>query len=151
MDEILSSKTATNDFISLFLGKRIGFGSARSVYEHRFDKTLVIKVETACKSFQNVEEWEVWEIAQNDKKLKNWFAPCVAISDCGAILLQKKTVPAYRKDYPKEIPKCFGDLKYDNFGMLDGRFVCNDYGTFIISNGIRQGFKKAIWWGEESS
>ena len=146
MDEILSSKVGTQDFISLFLGRRIGSGISRNVYEHAFDETLVIKVELYAQSFQNITEWKAWDVVQSDKKLKNWFAPCVAISDCGTVLLQKKAEPIHKKDYPKQVPKCFGDLKYDNFGMLNGKFVCVDYGNFLISNGIAHGLKKASWW-----
>ena len=134
------------DFIKLFCGKKIGAGSARVVYECSIDESLVIKIEENGGSSQNVKEWEVWQEMQYHKDMKKWFAPCVYISPCGIVLVQKKVTPAYKKHYPKRVPKCLGDLKYQNFGMMDGRFVCFDYGTFLASNGVNPGTKKAEWW-----
>lgn len=132
----------------ILLGDFIGSGAARRVYACKLDPTLVVKIETAAGSFQNVKEWEVWQELQYNKAINKWFAPCVAISACGTVLLQKRAEPAYRKHYPKKVPRCLGDLKYANYGMLQGKFVCFDYGTFLSSNGINPGFKKAVWWGE---
>lgn len=137
------------DFIRLFAGEKLGTGSARSVYAFRFDSKYVLKIEEPSGSFQNVKEWEIWNEVKENKELKKWFAPCLSISPCGMVLLQRRVMPAYPRDYPKKIPKPFGDLKHQNYGMMEGRFVCCDYGTFISSNGVSSGWKKAAWWNEE--
>lgn len=144
--QFLESKTITRDLADILLGNKIGSGMSREVFECRIDKTLVVKIEQSSGSFQNVKEWEMWQEIQHIKELHRWFAPCVSISACGTVLLQKKAVTPYKKDYPKKVPKCIGDLKYQNFGMYNGKFVAIDYGSLISSNGLRTGMKKADWW-----
>jgi len=84
-----------------------------------------------------------------DTNIAKWFAPCVAISDCGMFLLQKRIEKIPKNQYPKYIPSFFGDLKYGNFGMLNGQFVCCDYAGFILSSMAHKWsgkLKKADWW-----
>ena len=81
------------DFIKLFCGKCIGNGCYRQVYEHKFDDSLVIKIECADnKVFCNIREWTIWsELPENE--MKRYFAPCIDISENGLILIQKRTKP----------------------------------------------------------
>lgn len=153
MNDILESKTLTRDFISLFLGKRLGGGMSRQVYLCRQDHTAVIKVEAQSGRFQNVLEWEVWQTVK-ETKLKKYFAPCIAISDCGTILIQKRADPLRKEEYPKKIPVFFGDTKYQNFGKIGKQFVCIDYGTAHIpalNKNLTNKLKKADFWDEQEN
>ena len=78
------------------------------------DPTLVIKFEVEPKSFQNVYEWHTWDRVKEYKPVAKWFAPCVNISECGTILLQKRTTPVPNKMLPKKVPAFFIDLKRSN-------------------------------------
>lgn len=94
-------------------------------------------------------EWEIWEIVQYTKYAK-YFAPCVAISQNGQFLIQKRAEQIPRAQYPKTIPSFFADIKYENFGKIGKNFVCIDYGTMVIRimNNIIEGpkkYRKADW------
>lgn len=141
----INSRTVQLDIYDCILGKEIGRGMSRIVYEHRTDPTLVVKIETQGGSFQNVREAELWfEIA--DTPFKKWFAPIVYVSACGTVILQKKCAPCQKEKYPGKIPIFFTDTKYDNFGILDGKFVCFDYGTIPFTMDWKNKLKKANWW-----
>lgn len=146
-DPILNSEIITRDFINLFCDKLIGSGSARYVYDCSMDKTVVIKVETGAESFQNQMEWKLWNEVK-DTPFEKYFAPCVHISPCGTVLIQKKVEMIPKKDYPDRVPHFFYDRKYQNYGLYEKRFVCFDYGTHVITNGFTKKLKKADWWDE---
>lgn len=136
--------TVSKDFLDLFAGKRIGSGIARTVYECNLDKTLVVKVEMRAQNFQNVQEWENWRWLKDVKKVASWLAPCVAISPCGIVLLQKRTKPVEKDELPKLIPKFLTDTKVGNFGKLNGKIVCHDYAQIITSTPLNN--RKIEWW-----
>lgn len=129
---------------SLLCSELIGRGSARKVYACRVDPTLVVKIEKGGRSFQNVSEWEIWDYGYDE--FSKWLAPCVQISSCGGILLQKRAEPLRDSDLPERIPAFLTDIKKENFGMLNGRVVCVDYGTMIarVTDASRR-LVKARW------
>lgn len=128
-------------------GKRLGNGIARDVYVFAPDPTLVIKIETASRRFQNVNEWTIWDRVQHFKPLAHWFAPCVAISCSGGVMLQKRVNPADDAALPDRIPAFFSDNKRANWGVFEGRPVCCDYGSHtMLENGMTRRMKKADWW-----
>lgn len=127
---------------SLLCGSLIGKGAARDVYDCRLDADYVVKLETTSVSFQNVEEWQTWWWLENYPHKSKWFAPCKFISTCGYALLQRKTVPIPTKQLPKKIPFYLSDIKPENFGLLDGKIVCIDYGTVLSA--IRQAPNRLI-------
>lgn len=133
------------DFINVFCGGKIGEGMSRVVYKNRLDPTTVIKVERDAGNFQNVVEYMFWQEIQWYKPMAKWYAPVVSISPCGIVLIQKKVEPTSYKDYPKKVPAFFRDIKHENFGMLDGKLVCFDYGTSLFSKGFSKKLKKADW------
>jgi hypothetical protein len=133
------------EFVDLFLGAEIGSGMSRQVYEFNLDKTMVVKHETGD-AFQNMIEWEIWKAVQ-ETPMKKWFAPCHAISPNGQFLIQSRVEQIPRKQYPKKIPDFFHDTKYQNFGMLNGKFVCFDYGTMnLIRENWNKKMVKVDWW-----
>ena len=98
---------------------------------------LVLKVDKNGES-ENKNEWRVWNQIKNTDKAA-WFAPCVDLTKDGLIMV--RTYPLDRRGYPDEVPGFFGDIKYRNFGILNGIFVCHDY-QYILGG---SGMKKAKW------
>ncbi len=138
--------TVSKDLLSLVVGDKIGYGLGREVYEYLPDKSLVIKFETKAKSFQNITEWETWQRCQWVIGIHQWFAPCISISDCGTILLQKRTHTVDVLKYPDKIPAFLSDTKVSNYGFIGRQFVCHDYGTHLMmENGMTKRMRKVNW------
>lgn len=154
MTELAISEFLKNELFGAVCGKLLGSGSARQVYEHKFDPTVVIKFELNAGSFQNIIEWETWQRIVKIEELAKWFAPCVMISPNGAVLVQRRTRPA--SQYPDKVPAFFTDLKLQNFGVIaspeaddntQGQFVCHDYGLHLmLEKGMTKRMRKADWW-----
>lgn len=144
------SEFIKNEAYRLLCGRMIGEGQFRKVYICNFDPTLVVKVEEMAGNFSNVFEWELWHkhISKCDwaKKL---YAPPVSISPSGAIMIQKRTKPA--TEFPDWTPSIWTDMKRTNYGMLEGRLVCHDFGhTSIPEVGLGEKMKVSLshWWDE---
>lgn len=125
-----------NSILSLFVGDKIGSGASRDVYSLLHRPDCVLKVEFEARTFNNQTEWLVWE-EMRGWPIADWFAPCVDIDSYGNVLIQKRTKPfrcekdfhaALTKTRGGVVPAVFDDVHYGNFGMLDGRVVCHDYG-----------------------
>jgi hypothetical protein len=141
----------TTDFVhkelfNLVCGDLIGEGAFRKVYAHRGDPTVVVKVEEGGRSFSNIIEWETWQQLQY-MKLGEWLAPCLDISSAGSVLIQRRALPVRRGELPDRVPKIFTDLKIENWGMLDGKVVCVDYGNLIFP--APSATRKAEWWSKD--
>lgn len=143
VNEIIDSRTINFDFIDLFLGNKIGVGVAREVYTCKSDPSIVIKIEYPQESFQNILEWEFWEKFSHDKEIKKWLAPCIAISQAGTILVQKRIEPVRESELPEKVPGFLTDLKKENFGKIGRQLVCVDYGHTITS--VDKRIKKVSW------
>ncbi len=137
----------STDLFNFMCGKWLGGGIGRGVYVLGIDESVVIKVETANHSFQNIMEWEVWEALELDETdAMDWFAPCHYISPCGTILIQARTKPMDKSQAPKKLPSYFTDVKYQNFGWYDGRIVAHDYGYHnFVSLGSKCKLRRADW------
>lgn len=140
------------DFLNLFCGDQIGEGQGRRVYEYRPDpQRLVIKVETSAGSFQNIVEWEMWNLLSNrNSKWAKWFAPCVQIGSCGTVLIQRRTQTSDRPA-PRKVPEIFNDMKPENFGWLDRQFVCHDYGFNLFGHHAMHKVRLIAprWWDDD--
>lgn len=146
-EEIHELPVSARDLAALFLGKKLGSGMSRDVYEFTFNRDYVVKVENSSGSFQNIIEWEIWNNVQYMPSVSKWFAPCVNISPCGVFLIQRKVIQQDPKKYPKKVPYFFKDTKYENFGTVDGKLVCCDYGTFLREDHFNtKRMKNADWW-----
>lgn len=124
---------------NLLCGERIGGGAHRDVYECRIRKDLVVKVESGdYRYFANIFEQKFWADNQYDESVKKWLAPTEYLSPDGRILLQKKCDPL-PSDYklPEKLPAFLTDFKRKNFGLLNGKFVCLDYGITISNPSTR--------------
>lgn len=138
-------KAAFEAGFNLLCGEQLGEGSHRRVFACKLDPTLVVKVETAedHRSFANVHEHRNWDLLQDCKEASRWLAPVVAISPCGLVLLQKRTVDLRPKELPAKMPSFLTDLKPENYGLLDGRIVCRDYSMVITLAHLRM--RKVNW------
>lgn len=125
----------------MLCGDFIGQGSTRKVYHCRTNDSYVVKIEVTVGSFQNVSEWNTWAWLQGGPMAK-WLAPVEFISPCGLILMQRKVEPARKSDLPKRLPEFLCDLKPENFGFMDGRLVCCDYGT--VASAIRTASRRLV-------
>ncbi len=144
--EYFKHNAITADFFPLICGDLLGEGSGRAVYECRLDPTIVIKFETGSRHFQNVMEWFVWERVHFVDEVKDWFCPCVSISACGTILIQKKAANARAKELPNRVPAYFTDFKVENWGIYLGKPVIRDYGTHLmLENGMTKRMKSVDW------
>lgn len=147
----------SREFFDSFCGEKIGCGISREVYEHRHDKSLVVKIAYACRGFQNIHEWDLWtQLSEGKSAWVKWLAPCTWISDSGSVLFQKKVKPVpYDFILPTSVPRILSDFKRDNYGIYKNRFVCCDYGRHdsvyegCYPRGKREQLKKAIWLGAE--
>lgn len=120
------SSPVQHELNTLFLGEKIGEGEFRAVYEHGFDPSLVVKIEDDVRRvFCNVAEWQLWQEAQSRPSIARWLAPCVAISQSGSVLIQKRTKPVTKM--PDEMPDIFCDMHLGNVGRYRGRVVVHDY------------------------
>lgn len=144
--EGLFNRVVESDFFQLICGEMIGKGSFRQVWSCLIDPSVVIKIENGAGSFSNIHEWDVWCDAEDrGDEIRKWFAPCVSISPCGSVLVQKRTRPA--RKYPDMIPAFMADTKRQNFGMYGRNFVAHDYGNHRLYNsGFTKRMKKADWW-----
>jgi len=143
--EFFNSNPLSRDLFELVTGDRVGIGQYRTVYKSLLVPDEVLKFEYTAKSFSNVQEMDIWERIALTKFAK-WFCPCVSISSCGTILIQKYARDVEDHEYPDEIPVFFTDVKKSNFGMYKGNFVCRDYGAnLLIEKGLSNKLKKVIW------
>lgn len=144
---MISQLTQYEDLQSLVFGEILGIGVHRKVAVYKPDPTLVIKCAVETPNINTLED-EMWMMIR-DTSIAKWFAPCVEISDCGMFLLQKRTEPCPKDKYPTKIPSFFGDLKYRNFGLLNGKFVCHDYASFMYTSMSHKWSERLVtahWW-----
>lgn len=144
--EYFRANVFTMDMFHLICGRKLGEGAYRAVYGCAYDDSLVVKFEIPSKSFSNAAEWRIWEDVRDHKKTRKWLAPCINISNCGSILIQKRTQPL-PKDYEltKKIPDWLCDVKRSNWGLLDGKLVCHDYGNHQCPADKQKLVKTSFW------
>ena len=133
------------EYKDVLLGKKIGFGAYRTVYECSLNKEYVVKIENDNNGFSNMREWKVWEEVEYTPFAK-WFAPCIMISDNGLVLIQKKVTA--KEKLPNKIPYFFTDVKPENFGYIDGKFVCCDYGSLMYQRTWSEKKTRDPKWGD---
>jgi hypothetical protein len=147
MVESYFPNTVSRDLYSLCVGKEIGYGVHRKVFEWLPDPSLVVKFEVGGQSFANIIEWETWNRVKDVIDVHHWFAPCVSISSCGSVLLQKKASPVSLDELPKLLPAYLSDTKRTNFGRIGKRVVCIDYGSHaMFENGMTKRMRKVNWY-----
>lgn len=141
--------TVARDLLELVRGELLGEGAGRQVHRCALRPDIVLKFETGARSFQNAVEWTAWRKVQGLPSLAAWFAPCVAVSACGSVLAQRYAEPFAGPDdprLPRSVPAAFTDLKVENWGTIDGRAVCVDYGVLLMGVAFTTRTRRAAWW-----
>ena len=133
------------------IGKELGSGMNREVYEYGGNPQFVVKIEVNPNGyFQNVMEYNFWDAVRDAPDMLKWIAPCVRISPHGNYLIQERTMPVTLKELQKKLPKVptyLSDFKEPNWGRLpNGRIVCHDYGTHRAVGACSTKLVKAHWW-----
>ena len=146
MSSYTDSSAVQREAINMLCTRHIGGGSTREVWTSGLLPDCVVKLESGDQNFQNVLEWETWQQVK-DTKFASWFAPCKHISACGVVLVQTLTTVPGMSDLPEKMPAFFCDFKRSNYGMLNGKLVCHDYGLMysLIHNGLTKRMRKADW------
>lgn len=148
LGRILRDSRCHTDIFNRVFGKLLGRGAHRMVFEYApAPRKWVIKVDVGNRN-ANIMEEETWAHVQYTKMGK-WFAPVSELSHGGRLILQRRCVMVTDKSkYPKKVPDFFTDLKYKNWGTLDGRFVCLDYANSLaMTKGLFTGkMQTANWW-----
>lgn len=135
------------DAFNLLCGRKIGYGMTRQVFECNIDKKYVVKVENdePRSHFQNIMEWMVWRrVCGTD--IEKWFAPVHEMSPDGRLLLMHRTTPVSGMHMPNKMPSFFTDFKSSNYGLLNGKVVCHDYGSHLLmERGMTKSLKTVKW------
>lgn len=150
VNDMFSGHAVSEDLFRMLCSDLLGSGISRHVYRVNSDllggvlKGCVFKFEMGD-GFQNITEWQVWnEVAGSSHE--PWFAPCVAISPCGQVLIQREVKELGIGSLPDKVPAHFTDLKRENWGMYRKHPVCFDYGYHrIFENGLTNRMRKARW------
>lgn len=130
------------DFTDFFCGDRIGEGCSRSVYEYRIDTRYVVKIDRT-NLFNNVAEWDIWQ-SLKDSDHGKYLAPCLSLSSCGRVMLQRRTHSIKFSQLPDKIPAFFADTKLQNWGRIGKNIVCHDYANHAFYAGGNR-MVKATW------
>lgn len=140
-------KLAYEGAFNLLCGRLIGEGSFRKVFECKMDPALVVKVEKEDdgeRNFMNVREYTAWDYWSHCPDVQKWLAPCVSLSPCGLVLLQRRTEPLRRSELPKKLPRFLTDHQLGNYGKLKGKIVCHDYAMLVFDCSTT--LRKVEWW-----
>lgn len=137
--------TVQKDLLRMIIGKEIGAGASRRVYELRHNAEYILKVEEGSYDFGNVLENELWNTVSYTDFAK-WLAPVESISPCGTCLIMARTEPVPKDQLPKFVPDWLTDIKQSNWGLYKGRVVCHDYGlNMSMQNGVTKKVRRADW------
>lgn len=136
-----------NQAIKMWCGELLAKGVNRNVYELKFNRNWVVKIQIS-NNFDNVLEWEIYKAVQYCDSQEKWFAESLCITESGMVLVQRRATFPAKKEYPKLIPKFFTDMKYQNYGFINGQFVCVDYSNVLsmLFGLAPNGMRRAKWW-----
>lgn len=138
------------DIVDFLIGKNLGNGETRKVYDCSFDPNNVVKIEIPNRDdfqFDNVAEFQLWiNLRTRFPEYAKFLAPCIRLSCASRILIQKKTTPIDKKELPKSIPYFLADTHINNWGRIGKFVVCHDYANHSFYAKIpRKKFYKPSW------
>lgn len=145
---IIKNVKSVSEFKKQYCGQHLGEGTHRDVYVFTKDHKWVVKIEKDMSDLQfiNAMEWQNWNWNLYFEVLNKFLAPCLTISKCGRILIQrraKREIDGGSSKYPTHLPNWITDIKRQNFGWIGKRFVCIDYPHLI---NIQFRMRKAKYW-----
>jgi hypothetical protein len=125
--------------LNLLVGRCLGQGAYRRVYELRHAPDLVIKLEYSH-DLANAAEWMAWRELSGTEWGK-WLAPCVSIDEFTGALVQKRARDLTDAEWAalREYPAFLGDAGRRNWGWYEGRPVMRDYAfNHLASRGLNR-------------
>ena len=137
------------DLFGTLCGGKIGSGASRDVYICEIMPEYVVKVAKDAVFNgvnQNYQEYRVCQQLIKTRWAK-YLAPVFFASHNYIFLLQKKCLPLREHEIPKRVPRFLNDRKQDNWGVLNGKVVCFDYG--IANYNIPESELKLEKWENE--
>lgn len=153
--EGLSGRTALDEprkllsqAVNLLVGRCLGQGAFRRVYELRHAPDMVLKLEYSH-DFANAKEWITWRELEGTEWAQ-WLAPCVSIDEFGGALVQRRADDLTDEQWAslREYPAFLGDAGRRNWGWFEGRPVMRDYAfNHLSSRGLSR--MKMVRWAEK--
>lgn len=142
---------ANKTIINMLL-QPIASGSQRKVFNMYYCDNKVIKVSQNSR-LQNSIEYDIWNSFCCTEEGKKWLAECFELSANHKVLIQERLSiinDVNDPRLPKQVPRCFTDLKVQNWGVAaDGTVKCCDYGNTLLLQEQPWRLKKAEWWSYE--
>ena len=123
-----NNKLYFSEIFNGLCGDIIGEGVSRVVYDCLINDDYVVKIHKASWEGINQNYNEFLIYSEASVKIRKYLAPIHWISDYNIVLFQRKCEPLQKKQIPKKIPRFLNDRKQENWGLLDGKVVCFDYG-----------------------
>ena len=140
-------------FWKMMVGEEIGRGASRVTYAMKNDNDYVLKIcEEAVDWHQNLLEWETWlNVKHRPQAVKKWFAPCLLISKCGRMLIQRRVKRLDPNKLPPKLPHFLADFNTKNFGLIGQQVVACDYGAVMQDAWTQVAYakpkmKKVTWY-----
>lgn len=146
VDVIGHDPAVKDSALCILVGEKIGSGVFRDVYAVNGRPDVVLKLEERGGEFCNVMEWKLWTDAQGTPAEK-WLAPCLDLSGLGGKALTMRRAEPMTEAVWRDlrVPAFCGDLKIDNWGLIDGQPVCTDYAhSRVLIRGLGVGKLKAV-------
>ena len=122
------------------LGKKIGEGAHRVVYEYLPDPMYVAKVlKSGDGNTREIEHFQMLEAV----RLGHLAAPCMRhLKEPDIILMERAEPCGFEEGSWVAVPLFFPDFKPDNYGMLRGNLVAVDYERMEAPTGC---MRKVQW------
>ena len=93
-----------------------------------YSETEVMKIaHTTIK--QNFIECCLWEMYHDDPLGRKWLAPVTGYTQDFRAIIMRKTEPITDAEMPEKVPTFLDDVKSQNWGRMDDKIVCHDYGS----------------------
>ena len=112
------------------MGKKIGSGATRAVFECKTDNDIVIKISKKGND-ENMLEYKIWKKYENSK-FANFLCPVIAISKDGKTLIMKRAKKICKNHFTEEEEKKYIE-EYENTKKIIIKF-CSKITDFRISN-----------------
>lgn len=133
------------EILEAVVGPMIANGTSRSVFSCKYDSNVVLKFQKSYGQ-QNAMEAHVWERYRNDPRVSRWLAPIYSRSSNNRVIVQARTMPLVSR--PRKLPAFLNDHKVQNYGILNGRVVCHDYGIISLVGSTK--LEPVQWWDGET-
>ncbi len=137
-----STYSLAHSGVSIFqheMNRYLKSGKGISDLSRRHYVLKIAHLQASCSSYQgirdNMNEFETWNMYQDNHDVAKWLAPVSCISNCGKFLIAQRTEHLHGWDeMPDEIPDFLDDVMPFNFGWIgyadNRRIVCHDYACF---------------------